>query len=176
MSRLSILLSVIFIIPFLFVSCGKPKPDGLPRLYPTRLTVTQDGVPLPGALITLKPNDSSLSFSCGGMTNENGVVEIQTHGQYAGVPEGKYKVIANKSETIKSGPWDEMPKDNESAALTWYHENQDKLKEEHFYVIDAKYRNPQTTDLEITVTSAGLETTVELGPAVHDQVDASDFR
>ena len=42
------------------VGCGPKLPDGMPKLNPTTITVIQDGKPLEGAMVSMKPVDESI--------------------------------------------------------------------------------------------------------------------
>jgi hypothetical protein len=152
-----------------FSGCNEKRPENMPKLYPTRLTFVQEDQPLTGAMVLLKRQIESTQYSCGGMTDANGVVQIQTHGKYLGAPEGIYTVTVSKTITERSGPWNEIPTD-ESAAQTWLKENRSRLKETTYLVVDPKYGNPKTSGLEINVTNKGLKTTIDLGSPARVEV------
>ncbi|MDR0336745.1 MAG: hypothetical protein LBI18_06605 [Planctomycetaceae bacterium] len=137
----------------------------MPKLYPVQLTLVQEGKPLDGAMVLLKRHSETTKYSCGGLSGANGVVKIQTHGKYAGAPEGSYTVTVSKTVTERSGPWNEIPSD-EAAAQTWLQENRSRLKETNYHIIDPKYGDSQTSDLKIDVTTKGLKTTLDLGNPV----------
>lgn len=77
-----------------FVGCARKTPDGMPKLYPCSITLTQGNAPLADATVTLV-NDS-LEWAVSGTTDEKGVAVIYTHGTYAGAPEGDYVVVVQK--------------------------------------------------------------------------------
>ncbi len=77
-----------------FLSCSKPRPDGLPPLVSCKITVTQDSQPLADATVSLYSDD--VPWAVGGTTDASGVAVIYTHGQYAGAPEGNYVVTVTK--------------------------------------------------------------------------------
>jgi prepilin-type N-terminal cleavage/methylation domain-containing protein/prepilin-type processing-associated H-X9-DG protein len=82
--------------------CGEPKPDGLPKLYPISLKFTQEGEPLTEAAVVLLPQDGN-KWSSGGATDAKGVATLGTHGKFAGVPVGKYKLLVQKQEVVPKG-------------------------------------------------------------------------
>jgi hypothetical protein len=152
-----------------FLGCSEKRPENMPMLYPVRLILVQEGKPLAGAMVLLKRHSETTKYSCGGMSDANGVVKIQTHGKYAGVPEGSYTVTVSKTITERSGPWDKIPSE-ETAARTWLQENRSQLKETNYLIVDPKYGNSQTSDLNISVTTKGLKTTLDLGSPVRLEV------
>ncbi|MCF0233647.1 MAG: hypothetical protein HUK22_01560 [Thermoguttaceae bacterium] len=153
------------------VGCGPKTPDGMPRLEPTTLTVTQEGANVPDAMITLKALDASNKWTSGGTTDASGVATLVTHGQYKGVPAGKYKVAVTK--IVGEGtPPPPSPIDAESARKYQEYIDSGETYEE-FYVIAQEYGTIETTPLEIEVVSGKNALTVDVGAVVHDPVQAS---
>jgi len=92
------LMALLLAMPVL-TGCGEKLPEGMPKLYPTMITITQEGEPLEGALIQLFPEDDSISqWGPSGLTNASGVVELRTNAKYKGAPLGNYKVTIIKRE------------------------------------------------------------------------------
>ncbi len=153
------------------IGCGKKKPAGMPDLQPTTLTVTQGGAPLAEAVINFKAVDSSMTWTCGGITDSKGVATIVTHGQYKGAPEGKYKVSVMK--TVGEGtPPPPSPIDEESARV--YKEYIDSgATYEEFYVVDQQYATIETTPLEVEVVKGKNDLTVDVGEAVKEPIRQS---
>ncbi len=79
---------------------GPKKPEGLPELFPCSVTLTNGGAPVDGAIVTLCPVDASNAWSSTGVTDQNGVAEIMTYGDFPGAPVGQYKVTAMKSDVV----------------------------------------------------------------------------
>jgi hypothetical protein len=152
-----------------FLGCGEKLPENMPKLYPVQLTLVQEGKPLDGAMVLLKRHSETTKYSCGGISGANGVVKIQTHGKYAGAPEGTYTVTVSKSITERSGPWHEIPSED-AAARTWLNENQSRLKKTNYHVVNLRYGNSQTSDMEISVTTSGLRKTLDLGSPVRVEI------
>lgn len=167
----AVLIALCALLAVASLGCGKKKPDGMPDLEPTFITIVQDGAPLAEAMINMKAEDASNKWTCGGRTDEKGVAAIVTHGQYKGVPVGKYKVSVNK--TIGEGtPPPPSPIDAESARV--YQEYIDSgATYEEFYVVDKKFSIVDTTPLEIEVVKGKNEFTLDVGAATHDPVKQS---
>ena len=91
---------------FVVVGCGgEPRPDGLPKLYPASVMITQEGVPLADASVMLIPEDpSNARWGPMGMTDDTGVAVMRVDGKYAGAPLGTYRVVVEKREIIDPPP------------------------------------------------------------------------
>ena len=116
--------------------CSEKLPDGMPKLYRVTLRFHQEGAPLDEAAIRLIPQ-----FDCpwvvGGSTNAKGEVQLKTHGNYDGVPAGKYKITVNKF--VSEG---ELPKMGEYTPPM-----------KHFNFVETQYTLPNETPLEIEIVS-----------------------
>lgn len=150
------------------LGCGPKLPDGMPKLNPTTLTVAQEGAPVADAMVQLKAVDASNKWTSGGTTDANGVATIVTHGQYKGVPAGKYKVAVSK--IVGEGtPPPPSPIDEESARV--YQEYIDSgATYEEFYVVGKDYSYVESTPLEVEVVAGKNALTVDAGPVVHEPV------
>ncbi len=151
------------------LGCGQKKPDGMPDLEQVALTVIQDGKPLDGATVNLKSTDPGNKWTSGGRTDATGVANLVTHGQYKGVPVGKYKVAVSK--TVGEGtPPPPSPIDEESARK--YKEYVDSgATYEEFSVVDSKFGIIETTTLEIEVVKGKNDLSVDVGPAVREKIN-----
>ena len=134
--------------PLLFVGCGGEKlPPDMPRLFPTTVTIVQEGIPLEGATVVLHPKDPNSRWSAAGLTDASGKVEFFTHGRYRGVPEGEYQLTVCKIYSEQSqyqeppAGMDERTFNNLRAA-----ENLGVYR-----LVDPIYDNPTTSPLEISV-------------------------
>ena len=76
--------------------CGEATPPGMPQLFPVSITITMDGNPLEGALVSCVPEDGSQWFA-GGITDAAGKVALQTKGRYNGIAVGTFKVAVIKN-------------------------------------------------------------------------------
>jgi hypothetical protein len=147
---LKIVITAIFLF-FLTSEIGcknstQQKPEGFPELIPCEITIQFNGKPLAGASVVLQPiaGKTSDSWTISGTTNEAGIAQMQTYGNFIGVPEGEYIVLVAKSEVSIAPP-------NASA------EERDRI--EHLpakIIVDPSFNNPKKTKLKITI--AGKKT------------------
>jgi hypothetical protein len=118
------------------LGCGEDKPDGLPKLQPVLLQFTQDGQSCNGATVHLVPQNEN-PWIVGGITDVAGNVALKTHGKFAGVPSGKYKITISKIDREEIG---DTPKNMyETQEIVIYN------------LIDPIYSDPKNTPLEIEV-------------------------
>ncbi|MDO5552656.1 MAG: hypothetical protein Q4G68_02730 [Planctomycetia bacterium] len=88
--------------------CGKPLPEGMPKLYPCSVNVTMNGQVLTDAVVYFYPEDESLKdYYATGCTDENGQTEMKTRLEYPGVVQGTFKVALIK--TIINPDWKRTP-------------------------------------------------------------------
>jgi hypothetical protein len=78
-----------------------PPPEGLPQLYPCKITVTFGGEIVEDVTVSLISSDPTFKWKSGGKTDKNGVAELRTSFAYPGVPEGTFTVAFAKT---KNGP------------------------------------------------------------------------
>ena len=152
----------IFLSFVLQTGCGGPsKPDGLPKLHPVTLRLEQDGKPLAGADVILR-SESAPTWSCGGVSDANGVVTVRTHGQFPGAPLGKHKVAVSKIKSSEIG----------TKSLAEIREQEERAAKERtdfgetVYLVERKFSNPTTTPLEIDVVAGKNDFKLNVGPAV----------
>ena len=173
MQRKIIFLFVFISIPLLFpIGCdGPPKPDGLPKVYPVTLRLEQGGKPLADANVILH-SDAIGTWSCGGISNDSGVVIVRTHGQFSGAPLGKHKVIVSKSKS--STPAVDI---SSAKSLAEIREIDAKAAKEQqatgdfgttTYFVERQFSSPKTTPLEIEVVAGKNNFTLDVGPAVEN--------
>jgi len=160
----------LFLILFFvaFVSCTQQStPDGLPKLVPVTLTITQEGVPLADAMVSLI--DPNVPFMVGGTTDADGHVVLHTHGQYKGAPLGKFKVRVVKTDTDQRshGP----PPDLRGPELdSWHKENAKNANQpppKTYSLVEKQYTDPNTTPLELDITGP-LTQTLDVGKAIRE--------
>jgi hypothetical protein len=132
---------------------GEQRPDGLPKLYPCTITITQDGQPLAGATVILYDPAVTDRWTVSGLTNTSGTAVMRTHGQFPGVPEGRFKVVLSKTETEGKG-WD----DPDSPKRTW-----ENIKVYSF--VAKEYGKHETTPLEIVVDGKKRSESFDIGRA-----------
>jgi hypothetical protein len=153
------MLKQLFIFFFLtgsiiFSGCQqKSRPADFPKLYPCKITITQDKIPVENVQISLYDNHISNKWSIGGTTNTSGVAVIRVHGQFFGAPSGKFKVVLSKTE---------------SEGGTVVNESTTKRKPEPvriYSLVDKKYLEESTTPLEIIVENKSVAEIFEIGNA-----------
>jgi hypothetical protein len=131
----------------LFPACSSQlKPDGLPKLYPLTLTLTQDGVPLDGASVSLFADDGVSTWTIGGTTDASGNMSPKTHGKFPGIPAGTYKVCVVKIETVPSARPEQDP--------------------DEYDVVDVKLRSPITTTLTLEAGPGIKNVTLDVGKPI----------
>lgn len=127
------------VLLILHTGCGgRKKPDGMPALYPCKLTFTQENAPLTDALVTFHSSEPGFQWTITGKTDPTGAVQFNTDGFYAGVPEGKYKITVNKT--------------GETAT-------------HYVNVVDKKFDSVATTTLDIEIKKKGNDQTFDVGKA-----------
>ncbi|MDR1960352.1 MAG: hypothetical protein LBQ54_15175 [Planctomycetaceae bacterium] len=152
-----------------FASCGGEKrPEGMPDLYPAKVTIVQEGKPLEGGVVTLVNNDSSQSkWIVGGRTDAAGICHLTTQGKFKGVPAGKYKVLVTKSEKTESETAKQPVPADSKAADEYYAKIR---KEEKYYeYVEEKYKLTSTSGLEMEITSGTNEQTFDVGKAIQKE-------
>jgi hypothetical protein len=94
---------LILLVCFVGQSCRRlpPPPEGLPQLYPCKISVTFGGEKIEDVTVSLVPKDPNVKWRSGGKTDENGVAELRTSFAYKGAPEGVFTVAFSKT---KDGP------------------------------------------------------------------------
>jgi hypothetical protein len=146
-------------------------PPGIPPLTVCKITVTQNGEPLAGALVTLNSVAGTENWRTGGMTNANGVVVPFTNGLFEGVPQGKYKIVVSKREQDAANipPAPEMGAPGYEEWLKKYAEN--VTIPNTYSLVEKQYTLPSTTPHEIDVSGKKIiETTIDVGKKVREKM------
>lgn len=108
----------------LLTGCGTAK-ESWEQVYPAKGVVKLDGKPVPGAVVSLIPQDSEFPDTVRptATAKEDGTFEVGTYSKADGAPEGKYKVLVQHYPVIGSkaspaaGPND-LPKKYSKAETT----------------------------------------------------------
>lgn len=91
------------------LGCGGDKrPDGMPKIFPCTLTLTQGGKPLPGAMVLLYSKGEPCPWTVGGTTDDNGEAVLKTHGKFNGAPKGEWTVVVTKNIIIYKNESDDI--------------------------------------------------------------------
>jgi len=147
------------------VACGGPKkPDGMPALHKTTLTLTQDGTPLAGASVSLVPETGAMRWPAGGITDKSGTVHIKTMAQFDGAPEGSYKVTVIKTEEEDTGEVVKMSDADGGGTVPVM---------KSYYVVDKKYQTPAGSDLTLEVKPGKNTKPFDVGKAIREPVPVS---
>jgi hypothetical protein len=139
------------------IGCGRnaSRPDDLPKLYPCKITITQNGVALKDADVEIVLQDKTAKHrSASGVTNDNGVAELLTYG-FLGAPAGKYKVLVKK--TVLEGA---VEKTDEFGVK---HVSGGK----DYNLVNVKYQDENATDFEIEIKTGQNEFSFDVGEPVH---------
>ena len=152
--------ALICFLPLLFltiIGCKEELPDGMPKLIKVSLTMMQEGKPLSGATVALVSEDAASRWTIGGTTDNNGVVVLKTHGNYTGVPEGKYKICVKKF--IREGELQTMA-------------NPGAPPPKDYNLVESQYGHQNDTPLSIEIKSGSKYEPIDVGKAVKEQLKA----
>jgi len=154
------------LLPFgilaIVLGCGGPKrPADLPKLYPCKITVIQDGKPLQEAMVFVRPQDGNLRFVIGGKTDALGVAQVKVDGQWEGVPEGEFLVSISK---IVTPPDLAIP--TETTPLHERRRMQDQAAKDVKETVDTKYSDLVKTQLRLKVGKKAVTEQYDVGAAV----------
>ena len=148
------------LVTFVASSCKQEKrPDGMPELYPCSLKIIQDGKPLADAEVAVVSSDPQVArFPCGGVSNQEGVVELKTMASFKGAPSGKFKVVVSKIEWINRATDYEEAQKNQAEGI----------KEESYDLVARVYADSSTTPLTIEIQQSNPNPIeIDVGEAVH---------
>jgi hypothetical protein len=149
-----------------FSGCGKePRPAGFPALYPCKITITQGGQPLEGALVRLMPESGKSEWVTSGTTNASGVAAVVTHAKFSGAPEGTFKVCVSKTQLTPSKyppPADNAP---QSEWDQWKEQTSSEKRQKAYYV-KPEYDDVKATPHSLTITQGKNRATFDVGEAV----------
>jgi hypothetical protein len=157
--KISTLFSLFLLICLVFSGCQKSnRPADLPKLYPCRITVTQEMSPLEGASITLQAVNSSGKYQVSsGRTDFAGIATIYTYG-VAGVPLGDYKITISKVST--EGGTQKIDSFG----------NGEIVGTKNYQLVDNKFTENDTTPAKITITEKSNDIIIDVGKAVHQTI------
>ncbi|MDR3109520.1 MAG: carboxypeptidase-like regulatory domain-containing protein [Planctomycetaceae bacterium] len=150
----------------------QPKlPSDIPPLTNCKITVTQDGVPLAGAVVSLESIDGGEKWRVGSTTDADGTAVPFTNGLFSGVPQGKYKIIVSKIESDT----DTRPQEPE-AGDTGYDEWQKKYANvpppSSYSVVEKRYTTTSTTPHKIEVSGKKtIEIKIDIGKKIREKIN-----
>jgi hypothetical protein len=140
------------------------RPADIPPLFPTVITIIQDGVPLQGASVVLIPDDGNRDWYVSGTTNTDGITEMMASSRWAGAPKGRYKVIVRKFESDPSR-LPSLPEDADHAAREAHELAVSNERLNSYFVLEPVFADPVSTPLTLTVDGQTNET-FDVGKAV----------
>lgn len=151
--------------------CGdRQRPEGMPDLYPCMITITQDGVPLSKASVTLISESPDLAeWASGGITDESGRCDINTRGKYRGCPAGIFKVTVKKIESDPSMLPSVRP-ENITAEQWSVMRSKEAEKLNEYQLVEHKYTLPTTTDLNMEILMGKNSATFDVGKPVRKKI------
>ncbi|MDR0336064.1 MAG: carboxypeptidase-like regulatory domain-containing protein [Planctomycetaceae bacterium] len=127
----SFLILIFSCLFFATVGCGKQT--NMPKLVPCHITVTDNGVPVAGARISMADESSAESLAINGITDSFGVAKMRTtYTKYtaSGVPQGTFKVAIDKEppNLPPQNVTDDMNEQQADAAMKKWEEEVDQLR------------------------------------------------
>ena len=154
---------VALLFPFFLsiAGCGPELPEGMPKLYPCTLTITQDGKPLEGASVILFSMDPNISkWASNGVTDSSGNVVMKTQGKYDGAAAGDYKVLVTKI-IVEEGVV--LQAETETTP-------EKSIPGKTFSYVEQQYGDPLKCPLTLTVSTGKTTETLDVGKYVKEEI------
>lgn len=149
--------------------CRKRYPDGMPRLYPCRVTVLGEGKPVEGAIVMLIPESletQNLIWTPMATTDPNGLAVFYTNARYGGAPLGEYRIVVIKSIAERNESLPPAPPVDTPEYLVWSDKVGDILMI-YYDIVDPTFGDPDKTPLEMEVVKAKMnEKEIDVGAPV----------
>jgi len=148
----------------LLSGCGGPaRPADLPPLYPCTVTVLQDGQPLSEGVVSLSSTDPSFKWAVFAQLDASGKGKLFTQGLYPGAPEGEYKVVISKEETVTEQIGPAVVRQGEFGEETIT-----PTRATVYTLVEKDYADAATTPLSITIAKKGNDQQFECGKPVRE--------
>lgn len=146
----------LFACVIVFGCKSEKKPEGMPPIYSTEITILSEGKELADVGVVLLPVDKTQQWTAGGTTDSSGKATMNTYSKFPGAPEGKFKVCVSKS---LDEPAPNTDPDSPSVGYISYN------------LVDTKYGDPETTDFEIEIFKGQKNAaTFDVGPVIKELV------
>jgi hypothetical protein len=178
MKKFDIPYSLCFLgLVLLVTGCGPTLPKGFPKLYPTILTVTQEGQPLADADVLLySATDSSLRWVVSGRTDASGQAQLKTVAtaqiSVSGAPLGKFKVTVIKNRADEIPVLSPVASSEEMAA---HRAKMVKLKPKIYWYVEEQYIDVGKTPIEIEIQAKKNVIAVDAGKKLERAVPIPTF-
>ena len=160
--------TLLFAVSFI-VGCGPRLPDGMPRLYPVSIEVTQEGAPLGEAMVTLHSDSPNLArWVPSGVTNASGIAVLMTDGKYKGAPLGTYKVAVVRT-SLDPHPEPELVNEQPGSPGAARYQQLETARKAFIYV-ESPYTSMGTTPLTVEITANQKMYPVDAGKKIKDAI------
>lgn len=144
--------------------CGGPeRPADLPRLYPCTVTVVQDGRPLEEAIVNFISIDPSFKWSVFARLDASGTGKVFTQGLFPGAPEGEYKVVLSKEDTVTEKVGRAVPPTADDGGVMVI-----PIVLKVFTLVEKDYTDAATTPLSIVISRKNNAETFDCGKPVKE--------
>ncbi|MDR0337814.1 MAG: carboxypeptidase-like regulatory domain-containing protein [Planctomycetaceae bacterium] len=153
----------LFVVMIICSGCGQSLPPDLPTLYSVSINITQENKPLPDAVVFMINEDPSSKWTAGGITNQNGIVNLRTNGQFKGVPLGTYKVTVRKTESPDAALLNEI---SESEQPQEYARLKKQIEDNTFELVEEQFSDFQTSPLSVEITPDKSTFKIDVGKSV----------
>jgi hypothetical protein len=159
-----------------FLSCfsigcdrGPQKPKDFPDLFPCKITITQGGSPLEGALVFLSPKSGvSNGWNTEGKTDSKGVADLKTHVDFKGAPAGDYVVRISKTELSPSSVSEIEPKD--PVEYDKWDRAKRAEKRTMYNLVKTEFNDAKKTPHFITISKGKNEAAFDVGEPIKDEI------
>lgn len=163
MKKIAIIFSLFAVAALaLTTGCGQKLPAGMPKLYPTTVTITVDGKPVADAYVTAYPDDPAFTWPLGGMTDANGQISFIVDGKFEGAPAGELTICVKKTRN-ETGPTFDTPRPTgEGLAAIQAWEAQCEKERSEFLVVGTDYNAKETSPLKMTIAKGSNAQTFDI--------------
>jgi len=147
------------------IGCNS-APDGMPVLYPCKVTILDGGDPAGAEIIVaLQSDPPTANAVIFGQTDPSGIAEINTrfkNFEGAGAPEGTYKITLKKGIDVPHTKTADERKRMSPPEQNAYEAERDAARAKIQNIVPESLGSVDTSELVIEVTREGGECTVDL--------------
>lgn len=161
------MIALVLFLGIAVIGCKRDgtKPSDFPKVFPCTVTVTDGNAPLADANISLISDKPMSNITITGRTDASGVAKIRTSqaAYFAdGAPEGNYKVLVSKPQTIEHTKSESERAAMDPDAQAAYEDERQKKINAMPKIVPATLNKQDTTPLTLSVSGSGGELTVNL--------------